>query len=365
MLDKKDAQWWVLEVEKRPQAAPDLVRMLADRLAFLDKQNEELRGEMIALRRQIRGSTTTVETAALQRRIQELEGLLRQGISGRRVVVYGPDRIEINQPLDAEFVLNRELLGDPRVDQRLGLLVCLPGANLLILTGDSRAFFVAQAELPEPESGGDAIPLGNPRDVTVIIDRAQFERNRFLLLVSKKGYAYSLLAGTINAVAGRQEKLIRNLIPGDPIISAIPSQNGDLFAISQRGRWTRFSERTLAGSGSLIMDLPKGDALAGVASLTGEANLLFLSTEGRLYARRSEDLPARKVTGGSAGQLFKTQTIVSLAVSSTQDEFVIATKRGRILHVPIKPLLEAASSEMGVRVPGFEVGDMPLLMAGL
>jgi len=360
MLDKKDAQWWVLEVEKRPDAAADLIRMLADRLAFMDKQNEELRGEVIALKRRIRGSTTSVEVGALQRRIQELESLLREGSTNRRVIVYGPDRVEINQELGESAVLNRALTSTS--DDRLRMLACTPGANLFILTADTRAFFISYSDLPTPESGGDAARLGNPRDVAAIMDRAVFEHNRFLLLVSQRGYVYSLLAGTINAVAGRQEKLIRNLIPGDPIVNAIPAQNGDLIAFSERGRWTRFPERAIAGSGSLIMELPRNDSLVSVLSLVGDAELVFLSADGRLFVRRSDALPPRKAPGVSAGQLFKSQILLGAAIGT---EFAILTQHGQVIHATLKAIRDAAASENGMRVPDLAAGDVALGILGL
>src|SRR5664279_4652327 len=111
MLDKKDAQWWILEAEKHPEAATDLIRMLADRLAFLDKQNEELRGEMVTLRRKQRGNSS-VDVDALQQRIQELEEALRAGKSGQRLLVYARDRIEINRALAKTQSIERELSDD-------------------------------------------------------------------------------------------------------------------------------------------------------------------------------------------------------------------------------------------------------------
>src|SRR2546430_9819220 len=100
MLDKKDVQWWVLEAQKHPDAATDLIRMLADRLAFLDKQNEELRGELITLRRKQRGEAPDSEVSALRQRVQELETALRQNGVGRRLLIYAADRVEANLPLD-------------------------------------------------------------------------------------------------------------------------------------------------------------------------------------------------------------------------------------------------------------------------
>src|SRR5215510_14853109 len=88
MLDKKDVQWWIAEVQKHPETATDLVRMLADRLAFLDKQNEQLRGELITLRRKQLGEVVSADITSMQERIQQLEAALRQGKTGQRFLLY-------------------------------------------------------------------------------------------------------------------------------------------------------------------------------------------------------------------------------------------------------------------------------------
>jgi hypothetical protein len=51
MIRKSDVQWWIQEVRRNPDAAPELVEMLADRLMELDLENERLRDELVGLRR--------------------------------------------------------------------------------------------------------------------------------------------------------------------------------------------------------------------------------------------------------------------------------------------------------------------------
>src|SRR5579859_3180807 len=133
MLDKKDAQWWVSEVERHPESAVNLIRLLADRLAFLDKQNEALRGELIALRRKQGGEAASAARAdreeavsELTQRVRQLESALQQGSASKHVLVYGPDRIEMTLPAVSGAGVNRAMPDDVKV------LVCEPDAQLLI-----------------------------------------------------------------------------------------------------------------------------------------------------------------------------------------------------------------------------------------
>jgi DNA gyrase/topoisomerase IV subunit A len=161
----------------------------------------------------------------------------------------------------------------------------------------------------------------------------------------------------VNQVTRRQEKLIRKLIPGDPIVAAVPSYNADLFAVSQKSRWTRFPEKAVAGSGSLVMEMPKGDSLASVIALSQEADLTFLSAEGRLFIRPSDDFKARRAPGASSGMALKGQTLLGVV---SGDELAVLTRRGKLLIVRLADLPYQAWTDAGTPFPGLEAGDSVL-----
>jgi DNA gyrase/topoisomerase IV subunit A len=228
-------------------------------------------------------------------------------------------------------------------------------SQLLIVTAESQVFGVTLEDLPTPQDGPAL--LGNPSNVVTILDQSAFERCRFLTLVSQNGYVYSVLAGTVNQATRRQDKLIRKLIPGDPIVAAAPSYNADLFGVSQKSRWTRFPEKAVAGSGSLVMDLPKGDALANVIPLSQEAELAFLGADGRLFIRPSDDFKARRAPGVSSGMAIKGQTLLGVA---SGDELAVLTRRGKLLIVRLADLPYPARTEAGTPLPGLEADDSVL-----
>jgi DNA gyrase/topoisomerase IV subunit A len=360
MLDKRDAGWWIAEVEKHPETAADLIRMLADRLAFLDKQNEELRAENIALRRRLRGEGESMPSGAdvnvLQRRVQELETALRRGSAERRVIIHARDHILYNGEVTGK-------LGSSAAFGGSRIAACVPAANLLIVTADSRAFSLTLADLPTTEAG--PAPLGTPHDVAGIIDKTAFERARFLLLVSQRGVVYSLLAGSAINTAAKQEKLLRNLIPDDPITLALPAHNHDLFAVTARGRWTRFPERAIAPTGSSIIDLQRGDSLAGLVSLPPESTeLIIVTAENRLFVRPASSFPARKAPGSAAGMLgaeFKGQTVMGAAVGA---DLILLTARGEVFGVSTGKYREAARSSAGIGVPGLAGSDSVIAVSG-
>lgn len=354
MIERKDAQSWIQEAQKNPESAVDLIRTLAERLMFLDKQNEELRAELIALRRQkiTVAAPASGEFTALQKRIQELESALSDTGDVRRALLYARERIEANLPLQAalDSGIGRPLPID------LQLLICKPGSSLLIITEDARAFSVTLGDLPVPQDDAPAA-LGNPTNVAAILDPATFDGGRFIVLLSQRGYVYSLLLGTVVQTAKKGEKLLRNLIPDDPIVAAIPSYNADVIAISQKGRWTRFPEKAIAGVGSPALELPKGDIVAGIASLQTDTKITILTAEGKLFVRESSQLATKRMSGGPGGVLLKGFTVFGV---TTAPEFLVLTRRGKLLSVTVADLPYRTQTDTGATIPGLESDDAAL-----
>lgn len=350
MLDTKDAQWWILEAQQHPDQATHLIRQLADRLAFLDRQNEELRGELIEFKRKARGiatNTGSAELTSLQKRVQELEGALRQLGGNRQVLAYDGNRLLAiggYEALQAGTIT--------AVSPQTRLLIGTPGAHLFTITADSRVYPVALSDLPVPSEA--PITLEAPREIAAFLDQAAFENCRYLILVSRAGFAYSLLAGTLNRAAQKGEKMIRNLIPGDPIVAAYPSNNADLFALTRRGRWLRFPEKAISGTGSQLIDLPKNDSLVGLIWLSNETPLYFVSSDGRLFARLSSDLPARRTVGKSAGVLFPDREMIGLGLGA---ELTVLTSEGHLLNVLLAGLPARAEGENGMQLEGLNAGE--------
>ena len=352
MLDKKDAQWWLLEAQQHPEAIPELIHILAERLAFMDRQNEELRGELITLRRKQPAEATGADMATLRQRIHELEGAVRRGGSQRQIIVLQPGQIVVNSSFD-DVIKN----GPGRViTAGSSLIVADSTARLLAITADSRVFSVALNDLPVPTASAGSV-IENPPRLTVLIDQAVFERCRYLTLLSKRGYVYSVLAGTVNRLATRGEPLIRNLIPDDPIIAAFASNNTDLIVVSRQARWTRFPERSIAPTGSPALEVPKGDALLGLALIEADRQALFLTTSGQVFVRQAADLPARATPGKSAGLLCRGQTLLGVATGTNSSDLFVLTRQGKLIVSRVDSLPYRAQGEDGAPLPGLAADD--------
>jgi hypothetical protein len=97
------------------------------------------------------------------------------------------------------------------------------------------------------------------------------------------------------------------------------------MVLSRMGRWTRFAERSVASTGSQSMEVPKGDSFAGLTTLSQEANILFLTVDGKVFVRPSQDLKGGKTPGVSRGMLAKGQSFVGIG---TGDTLTVITHQG-------------------------------------
>jgi DNA gyrase/topoisomerase IV subunit A len=173
---------------------------------------------------------------------------------------------------------------------------------------------------------------------------------------------YNLLLGTVTQTAKKGEKLLRNLIPDDPIVAAIPSYNADVIAVSQMGRWTRFPEKAIAGVGSPAMELPKGDIVAGVASLSADVPLCIITADGNVFVRESAQLPTKRTPGSTGGVLLKGFTIIGVAASP---QFAVLTRRGKLLPITVAELPYRAQTATGASLPGLADDDAPLAFTAI
>jgi DNA gyrase/topoisomerase IV subunit A len=347
--NKKDAQWWILEAQQHPERAADLIRILAERIAFLDRQNEELRGELIALRRKGSSSDST-QVQELQDQVSALESTLKQVGSVRQILAYSKGQILVNGSLDSAIQTGLPAWATASVT---GAVVTVATARLLAISSESRAFLIKRSDLPVPEES--AVPVENPRDIVTYLDQSVFDECRYLVLVSQSGYVYSILAGVAMRAAQRQENLLRNLIPGAPIVAAIPSNNADVFAISRQGRWLRFPENAIAGSGSRVMELPKNDSVAGLTWLSdAHAYLFFVAADGRLFARETRDLPAKRAIGRSAGVLLTNVEVVAVGRGT---DLIAITRHGKVIHQPLKQVNGRALTATGLQLSGTTPDD--------
>jgi len=351
VIDTNDVQWWLLEAQQHPDTIPELIRLLAERIALLSRQNEELRGDLITARRKGNGAASA-EVQALQDRIMALEQISTNGgrPPGPRLLIYRPGQLIVSQPVDS---IDESGVG--AVEPGVNMLIADESARLLAITDESRAFNVTLHDLPIPDKS--PIPIDTPRGIIAFLDLATLERRRYLTLLSQRGYVYSILVGAVARMAAKQEPLIRNLIPDDPIVAAVASGGSDLLACSRLGRWARFPERTIAGAGSQVFTLAKGDALAGITALEAHMLVMVFTAEGEMFVRAAESITVGTAPGKATGTVSKGVVVLGVAAGLPSQTLTILTRHGDVITLPIDRLPYRARSEDSIPIPTLHPGD--------
>src|SRR5262249_22032520 len=110
------------------------------------------------------------------------------------------------------------------------------------------------------------------------------------------------------------------------------------------------------GTGSLALELPKGDSLVGMVALSHDVDLMLISEDGRVYVRPTAELKARRV-GLQGGMLLKGQSLRGIAVG---EELTVLTRLGKVIAIRAAELPFKAQTEAGAPLPGLAADDSVL-----
>ncbi len=173
MIRKSDLQWWLQEARKDPASAAAIIEELAGRLEELDRENEQLRDELVRL--QTANSAGPVpaseELNALQAKVSTLQTILEGQASTEAAVVLISNQLQAARlPLSQVRLRLRD--GRPALDRSAAMslrcmLLARPQNDLLLLTSQGRAirlmlhkvpFLVEQGDWPAVE--GDQLATG-------------------------------------------------------------------------------------------------------------------------------------------------------------------------------------------------------------
>ena len=334
MINQADVGEWIREVTERPESAPLIIQEVARRLVELEKLNEKLRTENLAL-------STKHRIQQYQDRIAELEYQLE--IMGKHLVdgagvpesphllVYNPQAQLLKLALPATdmasgAILGRFSTGSGAETEGLGLRAVYPQDELLLLFASGRT-----ATLPAAD-----IPLGQEKD--------------------------------LNWAAARDH----NLPQGDVLIDIRPISKMSIFAYaiqtSRLGYARRIAVKFLQ---RYITQNNIGQGTTGSAAVDRPAELTFcqpddllvvVSRQGYVLSVTGEAVP---VVADRALKLDPDDTVVTAFNMGRAPSLVAVSQEGRAMRYPatwLKPaeklggrgqsLWSKSKREAGIRLVG-------------
>jgi len=309
MIRKSDIQWWVQEIRKDPAVAPLIIEELANRLAELDQENEELRGELIKLRAGDVGASSSKQVSQLQERVETLQTIVDGQASTETAVVLISDqgqtaRLPISQirlrlrhqqvalKRTAMLSLRCMVLARPQDDV---LLVTTRGRGIKLLL-HKIPFLVEATSWPASEI---ALEAGERISTAAVLG----ERPRFWSVVTRRGFVQQFLHAHLDRLVKGGQPLINKLERNDEPIAVVSGDKGDLLLLTRWGKAVRFPQYLVGNQGVTGIQLEPDDEVAAALPLASDTEMLALTAAGFVLRRESKQFK-RQAKPGASGKPF-------------------------------------------------------------
>ena len=248
------------------------------------------------------------------------------------------------------------------------LLYTTAHAYLLFFTNTGKVHRIKAHQIPRQQRTSKGVlaqsvmPLEPEERIEAVIDTRDYETNRYLVMVTKKGATKKT---EFKEYDSRNTTLVAiNLNDGDELV-AVRTTNGqnEMLLFTRKGQGIRFSEQDLrpmgrATQGVRGIKLREGDeVVAATSNIDGDEVLLV--TSGGYGKRTATDQFPRQNRGGIGVKAFKLtkvrgELIGAKAVQPDDEIFLISTK-GTGIRTAAKKVSRQQRLATGVKV--IEVGD--------
>jgi DNA gyrase subunit A len=251
------------------------------------------------------------------------------------------------------------------------LLYTTAHAYLLFFTNTGRVHRIKTHQIPRQQRTSKGVlaqsvmPLEPEERIEAVIDTRDYETNRYLVMVTKKGQAKKT---EFKEYDSRNATLVAiNLNDGDELV-AVRTTNGqnEMMLFSRNGQGIRFSEEDLrpmgrATQGVRGIKLREGDeVVAATSNIDGEEVLLV--TSGGYGKRTATEQFPRQGRGGIGVKAFKLtkvrgELIGAKAVQPDDEIFLISTK-GTGIRMAAKGISRQQRLATGVKVIDVGGGEL-------
>ena len=353
MIRESDIQWWVLEANKHPEAAPQIIQELAKRLVELDAENERLRGELLRLRDRSPTHGTDTRVEILQHKVDTLQDILQRKESTDASLVLLSDRLQaLSVPLlrAQELATEGQSVLDPRAVLSLHSGAWAgPGDELLVLTNQGRGFRRLLADLPLlsdtgkwPAAPDEGLEPGERPTALLATGRPP----RFWTIVTRRGYVQRLVRVACDQKMARGEPLLKSPVRRDGPVAIVSGDREDILVITRWGKAVRFAQRVIETQGSIALDLEPDDQVVAALALDGstgseDIEILIATASGYAMRRKSGDVRARVRPGGAGKALIQAHDVLATFYglgTASEQELLFVTYGGSLVFASTQPL---------------------------
>jgi DNA gyrase/topoisomerase IV subunit A len=366
LINRADIGEWIREVKERPESAPLIIREIANRLIELDKLNEQLRAENLALSTKHRVQQYQDRIAELEYQLEIMGKQLENGPASLETVnllVYNWRGQVIKLAVNAADLVSGATIGSFSGEfvvkkDRIGLCSVHPQEELLLVFASGRS-----TRLPV-----DNIPLGQSKGLNwdeahdENLSKSEASQNEGLVCItpisrmsmfdqavqtSRRGYARKISVKFLQRYISQNSigKGTDASVKADHPFNLTLCNQDDLFVmVSRQGYVLSTSGDDLPVGAGQAIRLDPDDSLVASFALAEGASLVIVTQEGRAIRYPADWLkPAAKL--GRKGQAMwskaKRETGIQVvrALAAADDDWGVGLKaNGQLVAVKISEI---------------------------
>ncbi|MGE3973119.1 MAG: DNA gyrase subunit A [Bdellovibrionales bacterium] len=259
------------------------------------------------------------------------------------------------------------------------LFVASTLTTLLVFTDKGKIYWLKVHKLPQGNrtSKGkfiaNVLKLGETEKVQAILPVQEFEDDKFVVFVTKKGVVKKTPLSAFSNP--RPSGIIALTIDlNDSLISAkLSSGKDDIFVVTKEGMSIRFTEDDVramgrAARGVKAINLVGEDEVVGVEVLLKDSKKAILILTSHGYGKRTEMEEYRPQGRGGTGIITQKTTdkignVVGTLIVSDDDDIMIITDKGQIIRTRCKEISMLGRNTQGVRVISLNEGELASCVA--
>lgn len=332
---ESDVNWWIREANNDPSTAAEIVGELSKRIVILQEENEALKAENIALNRAGNRNDFN-ELQKMKTVVNKLTNWLKQeGLNNQTVACITSNGKGLQFPyslLSTSDGLHFQF-DSTNFDNLYHVFPTYRHTSLLFLSSTFQVYQDYSFAIPYSDAPGSLKNLEDldfaEKEISVICEEQATKGKAFIVIVTSQGIAKKVAQKTFLDFTNTNHNIIAGERDDEPI-QLVPSMGRDLFLVTKRGYWIRFSFKHVSIEGTHCLELIEEDEIVGAIEVDDRTNIFFVGTDGSVIAIRSSAFARSSKIGRRGRRLPTSIQPITCFTSRRKPHALWLTKQGEI-----------------------------------
>ena len=260
--------------------------------------------------------------------------------------------------------------GDDYVEH---LFVASTHAYIMIFTDDGQVYKLKVHEVPDASASArgkavvNLISIPSERKLAGVVAVREFSEGRYVLLVTRKGVIKKTSLADFQNIRTNGINAI-NIDEGDELLDVVLTDGTKrIFIATHNGNAIRFDEKNVRPMGRATrgvrgIDLRKDDFVVSLCAVSADDSEKMLSVSEQGYGKQTPISTYRLQSRGGKGVINmktteKTGKVVAVFPVDAESEIMIITQQGKLIRIEADSIRKTGRSAQGVRLIKTDGGD--------